>query len=164
MRYTWRYYLILFVFAGLFAALMWRAFELTVLQRDFLLSEGEKRSTRVQAIPAHRGMITDRLGDPLAISAPVASIWMNPSEMQDLSKPKWQALAKQLSMSLGNLKKHYKINILVSHAISLLLCLNEFQHKNEEGLLQEQPVYSMIILEVISSLDEQIKSLPVVCN
>ncbi len=105
MRYSWRYYFILFIFAGLFFALMWRAFQLTALQRDFLLAEGEKRSTRVQATPAHRGMITDRYGNPLAISTPVTSIWINPEKMQEVNSEQWQTLANTINIPLVKLKK-----------------------------------------------------------
>src|SRR3546814_12775027 len=32
-------------------------------------------------IPTSRGMITDRNGEPLAVSTPVESIWANPQEL-----------------------------------------------------------------------------------
>ena len=48
--------------------LVWRAVDLQVLHNDFLLEQGDARSLRVVSIPAHRGMITDRNNEPLAIS------------------------------------------------------------------------------------------------
>ena len=38
---------------------------------------------RVVKIAAHRGAITDRNGEPLAISTPVDSVWVNPQELND---------------------------------------------------------------------------------
>ncbi|MGF1546325.1 MAG: peptidoglycan D,D-transpeptidase FtsI family protein [Thiotrichales bacterium] len=61
-------------------ALALRAFELQVLQHDFLQEMGDARHLRVVHTPALRGMITDRHGEPLAVSAPVDSIWVNPLE------------------------------------------------------------------------------------
>jgi cell division protein FtsI (penicillin-binding protein 3) len=58
-----------------------RAFQLQVLDREFLRSEGDKRQIRTVVIPGHRGAILDRRGEPLALSAPVSSIWAVPSEV-----------------------------------------------------------------------------------
>jgi cell division protein FtsI (penicillin-binding protein 3) len=103
MRYTWRFYVVAIVFLMLFLALVWRLFDLTLVHRDFLVEEGAKRSMRVQTTAVHRGMITDRFGDPLAISTPVASIWMNPQEMDQVIKSQWQSLAGLLDMPVAKL-------------------------------------------------------------
>src|SRR5918997_310829 len=58
--------------------LLTRALYLQLHEREFLLGEGDARHQRVMAIPAHRGMIGDRHGEPLAISTPVDAIWANP--------------------------------------------------------------------------------------
>jgi cell division protein FtsI (penicillin-binding protein 3) len=63
------------------AALLWRAVDLHVLNRDFLQQQGDARALRVVPVPAHRGVITDRQGEPLAISTPVDSVWANPREL-----------------------------------------------------------------------------------
>jgi cell division protein FtsI (penicillin-binding protein 3) len=73
--------LLLAVMACAFAALVWRAVDLQVLDRDFLQGQGDARHLRVVAMPAHRGMILDRQGEPLAISTPVQSVWVNPQEI-----------------------------------------------------------------------------------
>ena len=70
------------VFFGLFAsALFARAVHLQVLDKDFLNRQADTRHLRVERISAHRGTITDRNGEPLAISTPVDSVWANPKEL-----------------------------------------------------------------------------------
>lgn len=73
--------LLLVVIACAFSALVWRAVDLQVLDRDFLQGQGDARHLRVMEMPAHRGMILDRQGEPLAISTPVQSVWVNPQEV-----------------------------------------------------------------------------------
>ncbi len=74
-----------------------RAVDQQVLERDFLQHEGERRHLRVVEMPAYRGMITDRNGEPLAVSTPVDSIYVNPK----LFSPDQKILAK-LEKMLGN--------------------------------------------------------------
>jgi len=76
--------------------LLVRVVDQQVLETDFLQHEGDLRHLRVVEIPAHRGMITDRNGAPLAMSTPVDSIWANPK----LLKPDGETLA-QLEKILG---------------------------------------------------------------
>ncbi|WP_246007436.1 penicillin-binding transpeptidase domain-containing protein [Halomonas nitroreducens] len=83
------------VLVGL-ALLAGRIVDLHVFDRSFLQGQGDARTLRVDAIPAHRGMITDRHGDPLAISTPVVTLWANP---QDLPEDGIQRL--QLARALG---------------------------------------------------------------
>ena len=62
----------LFVCMALAAvALVWRAVCLQVLDKEFLRSQADARHLRVVSLPAHRGKILDRNGEPLAISTPV---------------------------------------------------------------------------------------------
>lgn len=58
-----------------------RAVQLQVLDSRFLADQGEARHLRVAKISAHRGAITDRHGEPLAVSTPVDSIWAEPREL-----------------------------------------------------------------------------------
>jgi len=67
------------VFFGVLAtSLVARAVYLQVLDKDFLNKQADTRHLRTEKISAHRGTITDRNGEPLAISTPVDSIWVNP--------------------------------------------------------------------------------------
>ncbi|MDZ7645139.1 MAG: penicillin-binding transpeptidase domain-containing protein [Woeseiaceae bacterium] len=58
-----------------------RAVYLQVLNKEFLNEQADARHLRTEKISAHRGTITDRNGEPLAISTPVDSIWANPREL-----------------------------------------------------------------------------------
>ena len=49
---------------------------------DFLQHQGDSRAIRNITIPAYRGLITDRNGEPLAISTPVTAIVANPQNIQ----------------------------------------------------------------------------------
>lgn len=62
-------------------ALIVRAVDLQLLDDGFLLKQGNARFARVAKLAAHRGAIYDRNGETLAISTPVDSVWINPSEL-----------------------------------------------------------------------------------
>ena len=79
--FRWRVWLILGLLGMAGVGLLAQAARLQLYRHDFYASEGNERFTRVAAITAHRGMITDRNGEPLAISTPVDSVWVNPQEL-----------------------------------------------------------------------------------
>jgi len=79
--YPFRRGLIVSLFVIASCLLIWRAFHLQILNKDFLRNHGDARALRVVKIPAHRGMITDRNNEPLAISTPVDSIWAIPKQV-----------------------------------------------------------------------------------
>jgi cell division protein FtsI (penicillin-binding protein 3) len=81
--YRWRSAVVLGLVVLGAIGLAARAVELQLLDHGFLAKEGAERSMRVVKIAAHRGAITDRYGEPLAISTPVDSIWVNPQELND---------------------------------------------------------------------------------
>jgi len=62
-------------------ALAARAFNLQIMETDFLKEQGEARFMREVEVPVRRGNILDRNGEPLAVSTPVDSVWVNPSEL-----------------------------------------------------------------------------------
>jgi cell division protein FtsI (penicillin-binding protein 3) len=81
--YGWRSSVILGLVLLGGAGLVARAVELQLLDHGFLASQGDARSMRVVKIAAHRGAVTDRNGEPLAVSTPVDSVWVNPQELND---------------------------------------------------------------------------------
>ena len=86
------------------ALLAGRIVDLHVFDRPFLQGQGDARTLRTDTIPAHRGMITDRHGEPLAISTPVVTLWANP---QDLPADDIQRLmlARALGQELDTLNE-----------------------------------------------------------
>ena len=79
----WRLYLVLFMMLLIVAVIVWKAGALHILERDFLQGQGDARTIRTVPLVANRGLITDRSGEPLAVSTPVQSIWIDPSKMID---------------------------------------------------------------------------------
>ncbi len=79
--YRWRAYFLLGVLAVLGLGLVARAVDLQLVDYTFLTRQGDARFTRIVTIPAHRGVITDRYGEPLAVSTPVDSVWVNPKQI-----------------------------------------------------------------------------------
>jgi len=82
----WRFYVVLGVLCALLALLVGRVLSLQVLDtergRAFLKDQGAMRAVRTAEIPAWRGVISDRRGEPLAVSTPVISLWANPDELR----------------------------------------------------------------------------------
>lgn len=90
----WRHLLVLILLILLFGLIGARAITLQVTDRDFLQSQGEARMERVDSISASRGMILDRNGEPLAVSAPLTTLWADPRLFD-------QENVAQLSKALG---------------------------------------------------------------
>ena len=101
---AWRRHLLSAVFVLGGVLLVWRAVDKQVLESDFLQSKGEERYIETVEIEAHRGMITDRRGDVVAMSTPVDTIAANP-RLLSASNEKLMPLAQALEMSLAQLKK-----------------------------------------------------------
>ncbi len=102
----WRFYVVAAALLVLLLLLLGRVLSLQVLNtdrgREFLQSQGEMRSVRTAEIPAYRGLITDRRGEPLAVSTPVISVWADPRQLVD--SPRLPELAKALDISLSELQ------------------------------------------------------------
>ncbi len=96
--YPWRFRVVIGLLALMVGAICWRIIDLQVVDRDFLKGQGDARSLRHIPIPAHRGLITDRNGEPLAVSTPVTTLWANPKEMQ-ASRDRWPQLAAALGQN-----------------------------------------------------------------
>ncbi len=101
--YRWRFYMVAMALLLVICALVWHLVKLQVIPDthrgyEFLQGQGLARTLRTEAIPAYRGVITDRYGEPLAVSTPVISLWANPQELIK-HEQHWSALAKAVGAS-----------------------------------------------------------------
>ncbi len=85
------------------AGMLARAVYLQVVHKDFLQERGAERHLRVVEVPAHRGMIVDRNGEPLAVSSPVDSVWANPPALLE-RRASLGDLARLLGWEVGELR------------------------------------------------------------
>ncbi len=93
---------ILLGFAGLFV----RGIYLQSLHKEFLQQKGDARYSRTLTLQAHRGKITDRNGELLAISSPVESVWASPPDVK-INKSQKQALGKLLGLKNNDVDKKF---------------------------------------------------------
>ena len=99
--------------AGLAAAagvLLARAGYLQLYNRDFLLRHGDARAVRDIEQPAHRGMIADRNGVPLAVSTPVQSLVATPRELLKAEAEDLTELARLLGKDPEWLRRRLRKN------------------------------------------------------
>ena len=94
----WRVLSIMLAMLLCVVAIAWKLSALHILQRDFLQGQGDARTIRTIPLVANRGLITDRNGEPLAVSTPVQSIWVNPSELVETPEAVY-SLAAALEMN-----------------------------------------------------------------
>jgi cell division protein FtsI (penicillin-binding protein 3) len=81
-----------------------RAFYLQGLNTDYLQGKGDAVANRNLTLPAHRGQVSDRHGQLLAISTPVESLWARPADLK-LSAEQRTYLARVLGVSPQALAK-----------------------------------------------------------
>ncbi|MEX1057442.1 MAG: penicillin-binding protein 2, partial [Natronospirillum sp.] len=91
----------------LLVALISRVVYLQVAEQQFLISQGEMRSAREIEVGAHRGMVLDRHGTPLAVSTPVVSLWGDPRR---LSLDDLPMIADAVGVSLDTLRQRHGIH------------------------------------------------------
>ena len=101
---TWRSHAVMGLLLLAFAVLFARAVYLQGLHHEFLQQKGESRYGRVIALSATRGNITDRNGEPLAISTPVESVWGSPSDVE-ITPDRTQRLAYLLGLDRREIAK-----------------------------------------------------------
>jgi cell division protein FtsI (penicillin-binding protein 3) len=101
---AWRFGSVVGVFLLVVGVLGWRLVDLHVVDNDFLRKQGDVRTIRVESIDAHRGVVTDRYDEPLAVSTPVQTIWANPSEA-DPSEARLTNLARLLDINEASLRQ-----------------------------------------------------------
>lgn len=105
----WRWYLMLAFWAICACVLIGRAVQLQVVQHEFLAHQGDIRNLRVEPLAAHRGVIRDRSGRPLAVSTPVTTLWANPKEAL-LHEAAWAKIAQSDVLTLAQFREKIQRN------------------------------------------------------
>jgi cell division protein FtsI (penicillin-binding protein 3) len=124
----WRFMLVFW--AGCACVLVGRAVQLQVVQHDFLADQGDIRNLRVEPVAAHRGVIQDRAGRPLAVSTPVTTLWANPGEALE-HQEQW-VLAKQVPgiHPLTEYRRYYPAGEVTSHLVGF----TDIDERGQEGV------------------------------
>jgi len=104
---AWRFGSVLGGFLVVVVVIGWRLVDLHVVDKEFLRQQGDVRTIRAEPIDAHRGVVADRHGEPLAVSTPVQTLWANPSEM-DPDDPGLAGLARLLGLSEARLRERLR--------------------------------------------------------
>ncbi len=103
---VWRRWVLLGLMLLAAAGLMSRAVFLQWVDRDFLQNQGDARHLRVMDLAANRGVIMDRNHEPLAISTPVDSVWVDPQKfLQHARDEDFAKLARLLAMNTKTVKQ-----------------------------------------------------------
>lgn len=87
-----------------------RAVFLQIIDTKFLQQQGDRRHVGVASVSAYRGKILDRNNEPLAISTPVESVWVNPQHFILEEKDKVKQIAKLLEVSDKKVNSLLKAN------------------------------------------------------
>ena len=88
------------------SGLLGRGVYLQTSQHEFLKNQGDQRFVRTLTLPASRGMITDRNGATLALSAPTESLFAMPSEMDEMpTEAQLEKLSSIIDVPVASIKE-----------------------------------------------------------
>jgi len=99
----WRATALFSLMLFLMFVLLGRGIYLQGIHDDFLQKKGNARYSRVIEVSAHRGRISDRNGEPLAVSTPVESVWASPPDVE-ADRKQVRKLAQILGMNYEDVK------------------------------------------------------------
>lgn len=104
---NWRFVVVLAAMLAVFCALVIRAAYIQVIAPDALIEQGDNRTLRTRNSMVHRGLITDRNGEELAVSVPVRAVWADPKIIHQenalTQRRRWLALAEVLGQDITEL-------------------------------------------------------------
>jgi cell division protein FtsI (penicillin-binding protein 3) len=103
---AWRRRVLLALVLLGFAVLVGRGVYLQSLNKRFLQEKGDARYSRALTLSAHRGKITDRYGELLAISSPVESVWASPPDVE-INAQQTKKIAELLNIKTDVIKKKF---------------------------------------------------------
>jgi PAS domain-containing protein len=97
-NYRLRLHVVVMVLVLAATGLIGKALAVQILGKDFYQAQGDARHLRTVTIPAYRGMISDRNGEPLAVSTPVVSLWADPRDLLANGPERVPELARELGI------------------------------------------------------------------
>ena len=104
---NWRFIVVLAAMLSVFCILVLRAAYIQVIAPDDLIEQGDNRTLRTRSSLVHRGLITDRNGEELAVSVPVRAVWADPKIIHQENalkqRRRWLALAEVLGQDITDL-------------------------------------------------------------
>ncbi|MBL4583931.1 MAG: penicillin-binding protein 2 [Pseudomonadales bacterium] len=103
----WRLSLLGFLLSAVLVAIIWRLVDLSIVKPEFYQYYSDKRWQPSRVVSAERGVITDRNGQPLAISTPVLTVGMYPSIL-NRHPEKWHELAQLLNLDYKKMASKIK--------------------------------------------------------
>ena len=93
---SWRFSFVSVFIAVIAVLLISRLAYIQVIEPEYLSNQADKRSLRVTQSVTHRGNISDRNGEELAISVPAYAIWVDPKTVKEsyaFTEEEWLASA-----------------------------------------------------------------------
>lgn len=99
-NYRLRLHIVVMVLVLAATGLVGKAVAVQILGKDFYQKQGDARYLREISMPAYRGMISDRNGEPLAVSTPVVSLWAVPGEVLQEGRERIPELAEALGIGV----------------------------------------------------------------
>lgn len=118
MLANWRFYFVQTVLAALVLLVLWRVVSLQVLDKDFLIDQGTSRWQRIEVVNAPRGMLTDRHGEPVAVSTPVVSVWADPRELREQDLPVLAEVAQVPLRTLAARRQQHRAFMYISRHLA----------------------------------------------
>jgi len=103
----WRYVFVSLTILLIGGLLISRLAYLQIIEPEYLSGEADKRSLRVTESVAHRGNISDRNGEELAISVPAYAIWVDPKIVKEAFAFTDQELTDSLEVNKRTGKEQY---------------------------------------------------------
>ncbi|MEI6896068.1 MAG: penicillin-binding transpeptidase domain-containing protein [Psychromonas sp.] len=97
---SWRFLFVSIAIGVIAVTLIGRLAFIQVIEPEYLTQEADKRSLRITKSVTHRGNISDRHGEELAISVPAYAIWVDPKAVKAayaFNDEQWQASAYESS-------------------------------------------------------------------
>ena len=110
----WRLYVVVAFVCLLFISLIGRAAYIQIIEPEKLRHESDMRTLRTTSREVHRGLITDRNGEMMAVSVPVKAVYADPKRVHDnngfADMRRWQALADVLHEPKDKILKRVQAN------------------------------------------------------